>query len=338
MTTPSPLQPDQLQSAQSQLERVMYTLKHVIIGQDYLLERLLLALLCHGHVLLEGTPGLAKTLALKTLAQALAVSFKRLQFTPDMLPSDILGTRIYQMQTGQFTTELGPIFTHFLMADEINRAPAKVQSALLEAMQEGQVTLGPDTMPLPQPFLVMATQNPLEQEGTYPLPESQLDRFLFKIPVPFPTITEELAILERYGNAVQPPEVAPLMDEQTLMTLAQWTSQVYLDPTHAEQIVALTQATRNKAPQWISTGASPRATLAIARASRALALLKGRDYVLAEDIAAVALDCTRHRIRLTFEAHAQGITADEVLSELMLDQGITTPPVTSSSPPQGIMP
>jgi MoxR-like ATPase len=306
------------------LEAALYEMKKVVVGQEALLRRLLVALMVQGHVLVEGAPGLAKTLALKTMAQLIQVDFKRIQFTPDLLPSDLIGTRVYHPMDHAFTTEFGPIFTHFLLADEINRAPAKVQSALLEAMEERQVTIGRETHPLKAPFMVMATQNPLESEGTYPLPDAQLDRFLFKVLVHYPDTVEELSILQRAEAGFPTPE--PLLSLEMLLDLQVKARQVYLDPTLEGQIVALVQASR-KHP-WVATGASPRGTLAMARAAKANALLHGRDYATPEDVQEVAADCLRHRLRLTYEALAEGHSADALAQQLVTQHFL---PVLSDS-------
>ncbi|MDX2085873.1 MAG: AAA family ATPase [Candidatus Melainabacteria bacterium] len=325
----NPLTETQAEQTRQLLERVRYEMKKVIVGQDALMERLLMAVMVHGHVLVEGAPGLAKTLMLKTLAQVLSLGFKRIQFTPDLLPSDVVGTRIYNPANGQFTTEPGPIFTHFVLADEINRAPAKVQSALLEAMQEGQVTLGHETFVLPKPFLVMATQNPLESEGTYPLPEAQLDRFLFKLLVDYPDSVAELAILQRVGEggvAVAAPPVG-IVSADALATIAQQVQQVYLDPAMMATIVQVVQATRGRVPlpggleRFIHAGASPRGSLALASASKALALLQGRTYVLPEDLRAVLLDCLRHRVWISYQGLAAGHTVEALLESLWQEHG-----------------
>ena len=295
----------------------------VIVGQTYLVERLVVGLLANGHVLLEGVPGLAKTLSVKSLANCLNVKFSRLQFTPDMLPADVIGTQIYNPQSGAFTTRKGPIFANFVLADEINRAPAKVQSALLESMQERQVTLGDATHPLPDPFLVFATQNPIEQEGTYPLPEAQVDRFLLKAKVDYPTKAEERQILDRMISGEAPP-VSRVLSGDAARRLASRVRDVYMDERLRDYMVALVSATRTPrevglvdlAP-LIAYGASPRATLAFSEASRAVAFLRGRGYVVPEDVKEIAKDVLRHRILLTYEAEAENVTSDSVVERIL---------------------
>ena len=298
------------------LENALFEIKRVIVGQEAMLERVLVALLAGGHVLLEGVPGLAKTLTVKTVADVLGGSFKRLQFTPDLVPADLVGTRIYRPDTGGFDTELGPVFCNFLLADEINRAPAKVQSALLEVMQEHQVTIGHDTHPVPQPFLVLATQNPIESEGTYPLPEAQVDRFMFKLVVDYPHPRDEVAVVERSldggGRARQ------VLTPETLADHQQAASAVYVDRRVMEYAVALTTATRDSGEEgWVEFGASPRGSINLVHAGRALALLRGRDYLLPIDVRDLARDVLRHRIVLTYEALAAGVDADRVLDGVL---------------------
>jgi MoxR-like ATPase len=304
------------------LEQVLYEVKKVIVGQDHLLERLMVALLARGHVLVEGVPGLAKTMAIKTLAQAVGGAFHRIQFTPDLVPADLVGTRVYNQRTGEFTTSLGPVFTNMLLADEINRAPAKVQSALLEVMQERQVTIGRETHPVPEPFLVMATQNPIESEGTYPLPEAQVDRFMLKVLVDYPSRTEEFVIVERMTNVVE--AVNEVVDPEQLMTLQWETDQIYVDPGLIEYAVDLVTATRDPESvgepdlaRYVLYGASPRAAINLVLTARALAYLRGRSYVLPEDVADLARDVIRHRLVLSYEALADGVTADDVLDRLI---------------------
>ena len=295
----------------------------VIVGQTYLVERLVIGLLANGHVLLEGVPGLAKTLSVKTLAQALNVRFSRLQFTPDMLPADVIGTQIYNPQSGSFSTRRGPIFANLVLADEINRAPAKVQSALLEAMQEKQVTIGEHSYKLEEPFLVLATQNPIEQEGTYPLPEAQVDRFLLKAKVDYPTKVEERQILDRMVSGEAPP-VSRVLSGDAVRRLADRVRQVYMDERLRDYMVALVSATRTPrevglvdlAP-LIAYGASPRATLAFSEASRAVAFLRGRGNVVPEDVKEIAKDVLRHRILLTYEAEAESVTSDTVVERIL---------------------
>jgi MoxR-like ATPase len=303
-------------AAHHALENALFEIKRVIVGQEAMLERVLVALLAGGHVLLEGVPGLAKTLTVKTVADVLGGSFKRLQFTPDLVPADLVGTRIYRPDTGGFDTELGPVFCNFLLADEINRAPAKVQSALLEVMQEHQVTIGHDTHPVPQPFLVLATQNPIESEGTYPLPEAQVDRFMFKLVVDYPHPRDEVAVVERSldggGRARQ------VLSPESLAQHQLAASAVYVDRRVMEYAVALTTATRDTdGEDWVEFGASPRGSINLIHAGRALALLRGRDYLLPIDVRDLARDVLRHRLVLTYEALAAGIDADRVLDDVL---------------------
>jgi MoxR-like ATPase len=302
--------------AHAALEATMFEVKRVIVGQEAMLERLLVALLAGGHVLLEGVPGLAKTLTVKTLADALGGSFKRLQFTPDLVPADLVGTRIYRPNSGDFDTELGPVFCNFLLADEINRAPAKVQSALLEVMQERQVTIGHDTHHVPQPFLVLATQNPIESEGTYPLPEAQVDRFMFKLVVDYPHPRDEVAVVERsLDGGARPRQV---LSPSALGEHQRAAATVYVDRRVMEYAVALTTATREPSEEgWVEFGASPRGSINLVHAGRALALLRGRDYLLPIDVRDLARDVLRHRIVLTYEALAAGVDADRVLDDVL---------------------
>ena len=304
------------------LERVLYEVKKVIVGQDHLLERMVVALLARGHILVEGVPGLAKTMAVKTLAQAIGGQFHRIQFTPDLMPADLVGTRIYNQKTGEFNTSLGPVFTNLLLADEINRAPAKVQSALLEVMQERQVTIGLESHRVPQPFLVMATQNPIEAEGTYPLPEAQVDRFMLKVLVGYPSSTEEFVIVERMTGLLQ--SVQRVLSTEELMALQQKTDRVYVDPALIEYSVNLVTATRQPGlcgleglKRYILFGASPRASINMIVAGRALAFLRGRDYALPQDIRDVALDVIRHRLVLSYEALSDNVQSDGILEKLM---------------------
>jgi len=293
----------------------------VIVGQKHLLDRLLVALLTNGHVLLEGVPGLAKTLALKTLASAVDVQFKRLQFTPDMLPADIVGTMIYNPQDGAFRTKHGPIFSNLILADEINRAPAKVQSALLEAMQERQVTIGDETYPLPNPFLVLATQNPLEQEGTYPLPEAQIDRFMMKVIVNYPNRAEERAILDAMATSEPLPSVRPVVSAQQILRARHVVNTLYVDDKIRNYIVDLVLATRPpvagslKIDGYIQNGASPRATINLTLAARAIAFLNGRHYVTPQDVKSIAMDVLRHRVSVTYEAEAENISSEDVIQK-----------------------
>ncbi len=296
-----------------------------IVGQKHLIDSLLIALLSNGHVLLEGVPGLAKTLAIKTLSQIVDAKYSRIQFTPDLLPADVIGTMVYSAQKEQFQVKRGPVFANFVLADEINRAPAKVQSALLEAMQERQVTIGSKTFPLDDPFLVMATQNPIEQEGTYPLPEAQVDRFLLKVIIGYPTKEEEKVII-RQNISREYKEVTPLLKPEEIIEAQKVVEQIYLDEKIERYIVDIVFATRfpadynlNDLVDIISFGASPRASISLAKASRAYAFLRGRGYVIPEDVRAVCHDVLRHRIGLTYEAEANNISADEVVSDI-LDQ------------------
>jgi len=295
----------------------------VIVGQKHLLDRLLVALLTNGHVLLEGVPGLAKTLALKTLAAGIAVRFKRLQFTPDMLPADIVGTMIYNPQDGAFRTKHGPIFSNLILADEINRAPAKVQSALLEAMQERQVTIGDETYPLPNPFLVLATQNPLEQEGTYPLPEAQIDRFMMKVLVGYPNRAEERAILDAMATSEALPNVRAVVSAEQILNARHVVNTLYVDDKIRNYIVDLVLATRPPIAKalnlegYIQTGASPRATINLTLAARAIAFLNGRHYVTPQDVKTIAMDVLRHRVSVTYEAEAENVTPEDVIQKIL---------------------
>src|SRR5512132_933929 len=304
------------------MERVLYEVKKVIVGQDHLLERLIVALLARGHILVEGVPGLAKTLAIKTLAESIGGEFKRIQFTPDLVPADLVGTRIYNQKTGEFNTSLGPVFTNLLLADEINRAPAKVQSALLEVMQEYQVTIAGETHRVPEPFLVMATQNPIETEGTYPLPEAQVDRFMMKVLVGYPKEEEEFVIVERVTGIAT--DVAAVCTTEELSALQQDCRKGYIDPALIQYAVRLATATRQPErfgakglSRYISFGASPRGSIHLIEAARALAFLRGRDYLLPEDVADLAPDVLRHRLVLTYEALADGKTPDDLILEVM---------------------
>jgi MoxR-like ATPase len=304
------------------MERLLYEVKKVIVGQDHLLERMIVALLARGHLLVEGVPGLAKTMAIKTLAQAIGGDFKRIQFTPDLVPADLVGTRIYNQKTGEFTTSLGPVFTNLLLADEINRAPAKVQSALLEVMQERQVTIGHETHLVPDPFLVLATQNPIETEGTYALPEAQVDRFMLKVLVGYPTPTEEFAIVERMTNAIE--RVSQVLSTGELVTLQRAADAVYVDPALYDYAVRLAVATRTpgrlgmpELARYITYGASPRASINLILTGRALAFLRGRRYVLPEDVFDIAADVMRHRLVLSYEALSEDISADRILATIL---------------------
>ncbi len=294
-----------------------------VIGQNAIVERLLVSLLAGGHVLLEGMPGLAKTLLVKSLASALGVQFERIQFTPDLLPSDVVGTMVFQPKSGEFTAHRGPIFANLVLADEINRAPAKVQSALLEAMQERQVTIGGQTQALPSPFFVMATQNPIEQEGTYPLPEAQTDRFLFKLLVGYPSAPEESMMMQRWGQITQQPTLAPVSSGQELLDLRAEVDRIHVSPVVQNYILSLVRATRTlsenpeASARRLNFGASPRASLALFQAGRALAWLRGTDYLAPALVQELAPDVLRHRIGLTYEAEAQEITPDAVISQVV---------------------
>ncbi len=300
------------------LEQVLFEVKRTIVGQDILLERMAIGLLSGGHLLVEGVPGLAKTLAVKSLAAAIGGQFQRIQFTPDLVPADLTGTRVYRQHTGEFETSRGPVFTNLLLADEINRAPAKVQSALLEVMQERQVTIGRETFAVPNPFLVMATQNPIESEGTYPLPEAQVDRFMLKVVVRYPTMPEEHAIVER---ALHPgPGPQSILKPEDLVRMQGEVAKVYADPAVIEYAVRLVAATRTPGSvglqaldRYITYGASPRATIALLLGGRALAFLRGRDYVLPQDVAELAVDVLRHRLVLSYEALADDVNPDTVI-------------------------
>ncbi|MDE2714229.1 MAG: AAA family ATPase [Limisphaerales bacterium] len=306
------------------VQPLMEEMGKVIVGQKYLLERLVISLLADGHVLLEGVPGIAKTLAIKTLSDTLNVDFSRIQFTPDMLPADVTGTQIYNPQSGEFTTRQGPVFANLLLADEINRAPAKVQSALLEAMQEKQVTIGDKTYPLPQPFLVMATENPIEQEGTYQLPEAQVDRFMLKVVMDYPTQKEERQILEDWAKTEGTPTAEQVVTVEQILTARKVVDTIYVDDKVKEYIVNLVCATRDPgvfnvpAEGLIQLGASPRATIYLTLASKAHAFLQGRGYVTPQDVKAIAPDVMRHRIQVSYEAEAEDKTSDHVLA-LFLD-------------------
>ena len=304
------------------MERVLYEVKKVIVGQDHLLERLIVALLARGHILVEGVPGLAKTMAIKTLSEAVGGEFHRIQFTPDLVPADLIGTRIYNQKTGEFNTSLGPVFTNLLLADEINRAPAKVQSALLEVMQERQVTIGRETFPVPDLFLVMATQNPIESEGTYPLPEAQVDRFMLKVLVGYPNTTEEFVIVERMTGALQ--AVQQVLDTGELRELQRQVEQVYVDPALVEYAVNVVTATRDlegfgldDLKSYVLFGASPRASINLVVAARALAFVRGRTYVLPHDMTDVALDVIRHRLVLSYEALSDSVDSDNILNRIL---------------------
>ncbi len=312
----------------SRLRGVYSEVGKVIVGQRDMIEGLLLGLMTNGHILLEGVPGLAKTLAVSTLARTVNTGFRRIQFTPDLLPADVTGTTVYNRDTGGFSVKMGPVFSNIILADEINRAPAKVQSALLEAMQERQVTIGGETYRLPDPFLVLATQNPIEQEGTYPLPEAQVDRFLLKLRVGYPTRDDERAILERMAGR-EVPEVRPVLEPQGLAEIRAAVNAVFVDEKIKSYVLDIVFASRDpesaglKLAPLIAWGASPRATLALTQLARARALLRGRAFVIPEDVKAVGHDALRHRILVTYEAEAENLTADDIVTSLL--DGIPLP-------------
>jgi MoxR-like ATPase len=304
------------------MERILYEVKRVVVGQDRFLERVLVAMLAQGHLLVEGVPGLAKTLTVKTLARTVRGSFKRIQFTPDLVPADLVGTRIYNQKTGEFGTSLGPVFANLLLADEINRAPAKVQSALLEVMQERQVTIAGETHRVPEPYVVMATQNPIETEGTYPLPEAQVDRFMMKVLVDYPTEEEEFVIAERVTG--QPVDVNPVCDTHELARLQRDCRQVFVDPALMQYAVKIVGASRRPEKyglsdigRYLTYGASPRATIGMIEGARALAMLRGRRYVLPEDVVDIVPDVLRHRLVLSYEALAENISADDMVNRIL---------------------
>ena len=306
----------------ARMEQVLYEVKRIVVGQDAFLERVLVAMLARGHLLVEGVPGLAKTLTVNTLARSLRGNFKRIQFTPDLLPADLVGTRVFNQKTSDFSTVLGPVFTNLLLADEINRAPAKVQSALLEVMQERQVTIAGETHRLPNPFLVMATQNPIETEGTYPLPEAQVDRFMMKVLVGYPSEEEEFVIVERVtGPAI---DVSPVATTEELAALQAECRKVYVDPALVQYAVKIVAATRKPAAfglpdlgRYISFGASPRATISMIEGARALALLRGRSYVLPADVLDLVADVLRHRLVLSYEALSENLSPDQLIAKLL---------------------
>ena len=304
------------------MERILYEVKKVVVGQDHFLERVMVAILAQGHLLVEGVPGLAKTLTVKTLARTVRGTFRRIQFTPDLVPADLVGTRVYNQKTSEFTTSLGPVFTNLLLADEINRAPAKVQSALLEVMQERQVTIAGETHKVPEPFLVMATQNPIETEGTYPLPEAQVDRFMMKVLVGYPTEEEEFVIVERVTGT--PKAVSAVATTDQLSVLQRECRKGYVDPSLVQYAVRLVAATRDPErhgirdmQRYLTFGASPRASINLIEGARALAFLRGRDYVLPEDVTDMAPDVLRHRLILTYEALAEALAPDELVRRIM---------------------
>jgi MoxR-like ATPase len=306
----------------TQMERLLYEVKRVVVGQDHFLERVMVALLAGGHLLVEGVPGLAKTLTVNTLARTLHGRFRRIQFTPDLVPADLVGTRIYNQKLGEFSTSLGPVFANLLLADEINRAPAKVQSALLEVMQERQVTIAGETHPVPAPFVVIATQNPIETEGTYPLPEAQVDRFMMKVLVGYPSEDEEFVIVERMTGPGA--TVSPVTSVEEILAAQRAARSLYIDPALIRYAVQLVSATRypervglKELRPMVQFGASPRATIYLIEGGRALAYLRGRDYVLPEDVSDVAPDVLRHRVVLSYEAMAENLSADEIVGRIM---------------------
>lgn len=357
--TPEPA-PNTLERDVQTLEKAIYEVKRVIVGQDRLVERLLVGVLARGHVLLEGVPGIAKTLAVETFAKVVGGSFSRVQFTPDLVPTDLIGTRIYRQGREQFDTELGPVVANFVLADEINRAPAKVQSALLEVMAERQVSIGGKTYPMPDPFLVMATQNPIESEGVYPLPEAQRDRFLFKVLVDYPTIEEEREIVYRMG--VTPPEAGNILQPEELIRLQKVAAGIFVHHALVDYVVRVIAATRNPGEVglndvagWVAYGASPRASLGIIAAARAIALIRGRDYVVPQDVVEVIPDVLRHRLVLSYDALADEVSPDDVIRRILQTVGLPQvaaqanapgapagapaspmPPVPQGVPPQGI--
>jgi MoxR-like ATPase len=313
---------EEVQRASAFVQPLFAELNKVIVGQKYLLERLCVGLLANGHVLLEGVPGLAKTLAVKSLAGAMHVKFSRLQFTPDMLPADVVGTQIYNPQSGGFTTRKGPIFGNLVLADEINRAPAKVQSALLEAMQEKQVTIGDQTFKLEEPFLVLATQNPIEQEGTYPLPEAQVDRFMLKLKIDYPARSEERQILDLMGRTSNLPTINPVITAAEILNARKILNDIYIDDKVKDYIVDVVCATRQPeqykiaVKEFIQLGASPRATIALTLASKAYAFLKGRGYVTPQDVKSIGMDVLRHRVAITYEAEAEDKTSETIIQKI----------------------
>jgi MoxR-like ATPase len=324
--TPRPfvVQPDPVDAdtVSAMMQRILYEVKKVVVGQDHFLERVLVAILAQGHLLVEGVPGLAKTRTVNTLATTIRGAFRRIQFTPDLVPADLVGTRIYNQRTGEFTTSLGPVFTNLLLADEINRAPAKVQSALLEVMQEYQVTIAGESHKVPRPFLVMATQNPIETEGTYPLPEAQVDRFMMKVLIGYPSEEEEFVIVDRVTGV--PPVIGSVASTEDLAQLQRQCRRCYVDPSLVQHAVRLVAATRDpdrygvrETARYLTFGASPRASINLIEASRALALLRGRSYVWPEDLTDLAPDVLRHRLVLSYEALSDGQTADAIIHRIL---------------------
>lgn len=324
-----PLEKDKIGGESTLIRELFNEIGKVIVGQRYLIERLFIGLLTGGHVLLEGVPGLAKTLSVKTLASAISCDFQRIQFTPDLLPADLIGTLIYNPATGSFSTKKGPVFSNIILADEINRAPAKVQSALLEAMAEREVTIGEETYQLDEVFLVLATQNPIEQEGTYPLPEAQLDRFMLKLRITYPTKAEERQILERMGRLNPDGEVKPVMKKEDILRLRNSVDAIYMDEKIKDYILDIVFATREPAAygldlkDFIEYGASPRATICLTRAAKAYALIKGRDYVVPQDIKSIGPDVLRHRIIVSYEAEAEDLTSDDIIMRIF--EGVRVP-------------
>ncbi len=321
---PSPEEQEKIKNEASWVSLLKQEIGQVIVGQKYLIDRLVIGLLANGHVLLEGVPGLAKTLAVKTLAECIRGEFKRIQFTPDLLPADVIGTLIYSPNQGEFTTKKGPIFTNFLLADEINRAPAKVQSALLEGMQERQVTIGDETFPLPSPFLVLATENPIDQEGTYPLPEAQMDRFMLKLIVDYPDRSEELKILDANANVLVDHQINPVVDAETIFRSRALIDQIYVDDKLKGYLVDLVLATRKPGEHGLSEleafirfGASPRATISLALAAKAVAFTQGRSFVTPQDLKDIAPDVLRHRVIVSYEAEAENVNSDKIIQRIL---------------------
>ncbi|MAE52959.1 MAG: ATPase [Opitutae bacterium] len=321
---PTPEEQEKIKNEASWVNLLKQEISRVIVGQKYLIDRLVIGLLANGHVLLEGVPGLAKTLAVKTLSDCIRGEFKRIQFTPDLLPADVIGTLIYSPNQGEFTTKKGPIFTNFLLADEINRAPAKVQSALLEGMQERQVTIGDETFPLPSPFLVLATENPIDQEGTYPLPEAQMDRFMLKLVVDYPERAEELKILDANANVSVSHKINEVVDADTIFRSRALIDQIYVDEKLKGYLVDLVLATRKPAEHGLSEleafirfGASPRATISLALAAKAVAFTQGRSFVTPQDLKNIAPDVLRHRIIVSYEAEAENVNSDEIIQRIL---------------------
>jgi MoxR-like ATPase len=330
------MQSDVAEQTATLMERILYEVKRVVVGQDVFLERVLIAMLAQGHLLVEGVPGLAKTLTVKTLARTTRGSFKRIQFTPDLVPADLVGTRIYNMKTGEFGTSLGPVFANLLLADEINRAPAKVQSALLEVMQERQVTIAGETHFVPEPFVVMATQNPIETEGTYPLPEAQVDRFMMKVLLDYPSEEEEFVIAQRVTGAAT--QVMAVSDSIQLAALQKECREVYVDPALIQYAVKLVSATRRperfelaELGKYLTYGASPRATIGLVEGARALAMLRGRRYALPEDMSDLVPDVLRHRLVLSYEALADNVTPDQIIQQVLKKVAVPDTPMAHAA-------